>query len=140
MINLNGATRKALVDFLTQLDILQTEDGCRYVLKNAGLAQLIPRIKLAGPVRLAIGNLVDFLAAWGKVEGQEALILFLFALLDEVGGDGQKFLQSFVDKLQGKQRTLPISRMHTPLHLPKNCQRGSSESQLCSRSAIWSKP
>lgn len=107
MINLNGATRKTLLDFLVQLDILQTEDGCRYVLKNAGLELLIPRIKFGGPLRLVIGNLVDFLAAWGTIEGQEALILFLFALLDEVGGDGQRFLQSFIDELQGKQRTMP---------------------------------
>jgi len=99
MIRLKGSIRRKLVNFLSHIEILQSEEGRRFVAKNAGLGELLPRMEFTGPDRMAIGNIVDSLANWGTVEGQEALLLFLLALLGEVGEDRQKALQSFIDML-----------------------------------------
>jgi len=107
MINLEGKLRQELVNFLSGIDILQTNDGRRAVLKDAGLKRLITRIKLTGATRLAVGNIVDYLAQWGTVEGQEALFLFLSALLNEVGGGGQQALQAFIEELGYHQKGMP---------------------------------
>jgi V8-like Glu-specific endopeptidase len=84
-------------------------------LKDAGLGDLIHRVKLTGAPRVAIGNLVDFLARWGTVEGQEALLLLLFALFNETGEDGQSQLQLLIDRLSKTQKNLPdIAKVHSP--------------------------
>ncbi|HDQ71845.1 MAG TPA: serine protease [Chloroflexi bacterium] len=107
MINLEGTLRQELVGFLSGIDILQTEDGRRAMLRDAGLKSLIPRIRLTGATSLAVGNIGDYLAQWGTVEGQEALFLFLSALLNEVGGEGQKALHAFMEALGYHQKGMP---------------------------------
>ncbi len=106
-LELEGPLRRELVNYLSGLDILQAQDGRRAVLRNAGLGHLIPRINLSGSLQLVLGNLVDFLAQWGTVEGQEALLLFLFELQYEVGEQGRKVLRDFAAQLSTKQEILP---------------------------------
>jgi len=107
MIALEGKLRQDLVDFLSSLQVLGTVDGVQNVLKNAGEGDLISRIKVSSSLRLYIGNVADFLAGWGEIEGQEALVLFLLALYQEVGSDGKKVLDGFIDAIQNKQKILP---------------------------------
>jgi V8-like Glu-specific endopeptidase len=103
MIRLEGPLRRQLIDFLVKLDILQTAEGCRSILRNAGLGILIPKINLSGSSQAIIGHIVDFLAQWGSLEEQETLLLFLFALLDEAGNEGQHVLQTFINSISAKR-------------------------------------
>jgi len=107
MIKIDGKLRQHLVEFLSQLEILQTSEGIYDVFRNAGLGNLISRIKLAGSPRANVGNIIDFLADWGPENGQEALVLFMLAVCTEVGPERKKHIESIIDSFQSKVVVLP---------------------------------
>ncbi len=115
VLKVEGDLRRKLVDFLATLSVLATDAGRRYILRNAGLSDLISRIDLSpGAVNLVMGNIVDFLANHGTVEGQEALERFLSELQYEVGEEHQNVLKAFILQLSQKKKALPRIWVPTP--------------------------
>ena len=107
MLKIEGKLRQELVEFLSQLEILHSIDGVSFVLKNAGAGNLVSRIKISGSPRIYIGNLIDFLADWGNIQGQEVLVLFLQALYTEIGNDKQNLLEQFIQAVRSKTVIFP---------------------------------
>lgn len=97
MVKLGVEDRRQLMTLLEGLPDLATEEDRRQVLKDSGLAKLVPRINISGRTRTAIGNIVDFLAPYGHyTDEQEALGMFLNTIKLLVGQEQQEFLANLL--------------------------------------------
>lgn len=79
MVEIPLKIRNALVNSLAQLDIWQTHAGRMSLLKEAGLGQLIPYLKLETTARIAASNVVDSLTQ----RGESCLMPFLRLLAEK---------------------------------------------------------
>ena len=87
--------RREIVDFLSELPLLQKERGRRTTMQEAGLDMMLPDIDLRDPTRRSLMELVIVLDAHGTIGNTPAMVVFLKDIARRLGNDKRKTLQGF---------------------------------------------
>ncbi len=97
---MNTLLRKAILDFLTPLPCMRTEDARQAALYAAGLDGLLNQADLSGGANKAVPLLVNALEEYGTVDGEPALTLALRYVATTVGSDKRLLIQDFCERLR----------------------------------------
>lgn len=100
---LNTTLRTDMLDFLTPLPIMQTEDSRRAALYAAGLDAILRQTDLRGSPRDAVAAIVYALEQYGAIDGEPALAVFLRDVATTVGTDKQARIQEWCTALTAAQ-------------------------------------
>lgn len=91
--------RKAIIDFLTPLPCMNTEDARRATLYAAGLDFILQQTDLSGSPTNAVVTIVYALEHHGMINGTPALVMLLRYVTTVVGSDKQIKIRSWCEKL-----------------------------------------
>jgi hypothetical protein len=90
--------RRDILEFLTPLPAMQTENGRRALLLSAGLETILSQIDLSGNTGEAVTLLVNTLEQYGTIGDTPALVVFLQEVATQVGQDKQRQIQNFCEQ------------------------------------------
>ena len=96
---MNTQVRTEILEFLTPLPVMQSEDSRRAALYAAGLDAMLVQAGLNGSAAQAVPLLLNALEQYGTVGGEPALVPVLRYVATTVGSDKQRRLQDFCEQL-----------------------------------------
>ncbi len=111
--------RKEIIEFLTPLTCMQSENSRRAVLYAAGLDVILDQIDLSGSPHKITTLLVKTLESYGKVNDTPALVVLLDEVKRQVGQDKQEVIQRFCEQLTIKHRKVAVHQNSTRRALEK---------------------
>ena len=97
---MNTDLRKHILDFLTPLPCLSTEDARRATLYAAGLDTILHQTNLSGSPTNAIATILYTLDQHGTVNDEPAVVVFLHQVAATVGSDKQEQIQAWCKQLR----------------------------------------